>query len=397
MFRAFRHRDFSVLFAGSVAIATGNFMMSVALGWLVLEMTNSPLSLGIVWATRSAPHLIWGMIAGTVADRVDRRKLLVGGYVVQMASAATMGVLVAAGLAQLWHILVFSFVLGSVSTFTITARQAFIVDIVGREDAMTAISLSGASGRAMGIFGGAASGIVIEQFGVQWPFFAVAAGYIAGIGMLLLIREVHRETNDGPRSLRGNFVDGLRMIGRNRTVLVLLVMAIICEILGFSHHAILPVFARDVLGVGASGLGMLSSMSSAGGLLAVLWLAWLGNYRHKGRLMLGVFLLFGVFLLLFAQSPSYAASLAFGGLLGAVAASFDSLQHTMLQLSVTEEQRGRAMGVWQISLGFGPVGSLAIGAVTSLIGARLALSVNGVAIIVAFVLLVALVPRLRRA
>jgi len=124
-------------------------MMMVALGWLVLEMTDSPLSLGMVWATRSAPHLIWGMLAGAVADKVDRRKLLIWALVMLAACASAMGLLISSGRAELWHILLFSFVMGSIATFTMTARQTFVVDIVGREDAMGAISMNGVAMRIM--------------------------------------------------------------------------------------------------------------------------------------------------------------------------------------------------------------------------------------------------------
>ncbi len=378
-------------------MSLGNFMMMVALGWLVLEMTDSPLSLGMVWATHSAPHLIWGMLAGAVADKVDRRRLLIWVFIDLAACAFTMGILISKGWVQLWHVLLFTFIMGSIATFAMTARQAFVVDIVDRKDAMGAISMNAVAMRIMGVFGGAIAGVVIELFGIEWPFYIMAIGYLLGIIILLCIRGVVRRFSLEQQSIWGNFVEGLKIIGKNQIVLTLMVMAMVCEILGFPYLVVLPVFARDILSVGVIGLGVLNSVQSVGGLLAALTLASLGNYKHKGRLILGIFLFFGVFLVLFSQSPWYLVSLLFCGLVGAMAAAFDAMQHTMLQLNVTEEQRGRAMGIWQLSIGFGPVGYMAIGAITSLLGAQLALSINGIAIVAVFFILLVFVPGFRRA
>lgn len=369
----------------------------VALGWLVLEMTDSPLSLGLVFAMRTAPHLLFGMLAGAVADRFDRKAVILLALLAWTVMAGAMGVLIGTGTIRLWHVLLFSFVLGTLTTFLMTARQSFVVDIVGREEAMPAISLQAVAMRVMGMFGGGAAGLVIDRFGVHWPFYAAAIGGVAGASLLLLIRGVKREVNAAPKSVQGNLAEGLGILRRNRLVVTLVVMAVICEIFGFSYHAMMPVFARDILDIGATGLGTLSAAQSLGGLLAMLVLASLGDYHHKGQLLLGVFLLFGVALVLFGQSPWYTTSLILAGMIGAMAGAFVELQHTMLQLNVTEEQRGRAMGIWHMSVGFGPAGSLLIGAVASAIGAQLAVTLNGATIAVVFVLLVLFMPRLRRA
>jgi len=399
MFRAFHHRNFCLLFLSTVTISIGNYMMMVAMGWLVLEMTDSPFSLGMVWAARSLPHLIWGMLAGAVADKIDRRRLLIWSFIVLMIATFSIGFLISKGWVQLWHILLFTFLMGSIMTFDMTARQTFVVDIVGREDAMSAISMNVVAMRLMGVVGGAA-GLVIVAFGTEWCFYIMVLGYLLGIIALLCIRGVVRII--GPeqqerQSIWGNLVEGLKIIGRNQIVLTLMVMAMVCEILGFSYRVVLPIFARDILNIGAVGLGLFTTLQSVGGLIATLALASLGNYKHKGWLILGIFLSFGVFLVLFAQSPWYLVSLVFVGVVGAMAAGFDAMQHIMLQLNVAEEQRGRAMGIWQLSIGFGPIGHLMVGAIAGLLGAPLALSINGIAIMVTFFILLMFVPRLRRA
>jgi len=396
-FRAFHHRNFPLLFLSTVIASIGSFMSMVALGWLVLEMTDSPFLLGMVWAARMFPSLIFGMFAGAIADKVDRRRLLILVFIMQAAYAFLVGFLISRGWIQIWHIFLLIFISGSTMTLAIPTRQAFVVDIVGPEDTMTAISMNAVAMRVMGVFGAAAAGVVIELFGVEWPFYIMFIGYLLGIIVLLCIRGVVMKTSSEQQSVWGNFVDGLKIIRKNRIVRTLMVVAIICEILGFSYMVLLPIFARDILNIGAVGLGMLYTAQSVGGLIGVLAIASLGDYKHKGRLILGFFLFFGIFLVLFSQSPWYLVSLLLIAIVGAMAAAFDAMQHTMLQLNVIDEQRGRAMGLWTLSIGFGPVGYLAVGAMAAFLSAPLALSINGIAIVATFFILVIFVSRLRRA
>lgn len=396
IFKAFHYRSFPLVFLSTAAFSVGHFMIMVALGWLVLEMTDSPFSLGMVWAVRSAPFLIFGMFAGAVADKIDRRRLLILTFIMLAACTFLMGILISRAWIQVWHILLITFTIGSITTFNITTRHAFVVDIVGPEDAMSALSMNAAAMRITGIFGGVAAGWVIELLGVDWCFYIMCISYLIGIIILLCIRGVVMKAGPKQQSIRANFIEGLQIVRKNQIVLTLMVMAITCEVLGFSYQVVLPVFARDILKAGAVGLGMLFTAQSVGALLGVLALASLGNYKYKGRLILGILLFFGVFLVLFSQSPWYLVSLLLIGIVGAVAAAFDTMQHTLLQLNVTDEQRGRALGIWMLGIGFMPVGSMAIGAIAALVGAQLAVSINGVVIIATFVILAMFASRLRR-
>jgi len=380
----------------TITVSIGDIMMRVSLGWLVLELTDSPLSLGLVWATRSAPNLIWGMLSGTVADRVDRKKLQIVALAMYSVLGFLLGYLVLRGWTQLWHVLVITFVWGSIRTFEGPARQAFIVDIVGREGAMSGISLNAVGLRGIGIIGGAAAGIIIHLFGLEWPFFVITAANILAMGITTYIRGIEARTVAKTQSLWGDLVEGIQIVMKNRVVLALMVMAATCEMFGFSYSVLIPVFARDVLGVGAVGLGMFSTVHSVGGLVAGLVLASLGDYKYKGRILLGLFLTFGVSLILFANSSWYPLSLFFIGIVGITAAGHDAMQHILFQLNVTEEQRGRAMGIWQLSIGFGVLGSVALGALAETLGAPLAQSIYGAVMVVIFDLLVWIVPKLRK-
>ncbi|MBL7079731.1 MFS transporter [Candidatus Bathyarchaeota archaeon] len=395
IFQPFKSRNFGLFFLTTITVSLGNIMMMVSSGWLVLELTDSPLSLGIVWATRSAPNLIWGMLAGVVADRVDRKKLQIVALALYSACGFLLGYLVLRGWTQLWHVLLITFVWGSIRAFEGPARQAFIVDIVGREGAMSGISLNAVGLRGIGIIGGAAAGIIIHLFGLEWPFFVITAANILAIGITAYIRGIEERAVVKTQSLWSDLVEGIQIVRNNRVILALMVMAATCEMFGFSYSVLLPVFARDILDVGAVGLGMFSAVRSVGGLIAGLILASLGDYKYKGRIQLGLFLAFGVSLILFANSSLYPLSLFFIGIVGITAAGHDAMQHILFQLNVTEEQRGRAMGIWQLSIGFGVLGSVALGALAETLGASLAQSVYGAVMVIIFVILVLIVPKLR--
>lgn len=210
-------------------------MMRVSLGWLVLEQTDSPLSLGLVWATRSAANLIWGMLAGTVANRDDRKKLQIVALALYSVCGFLFGYLVLRGWIQLWHVLLITFVWGSIRAFEGPARQAFIVDIVGREGAMSGISLNAVGLRGIGIISGAATGIIIHLFGMEWPFFVITAANILAIGITAYIRGIEARTVAKTQSLWSDLVEGIQIVLKSRVVLSLMVMAATCEMFGFSY------------------------------------------------------------------------------------------------------------------------------------------------------------------
>ncbi|MFC2034071.1 MFS transporter [Chloroflexota bacterium] len=397
VFSCFHHHNYPLFFLVTLTSSIGMTMMMVTLGWLVLEMTDSPFLLGMVWVARSTPNLILGILSGTIADKFDRRKLLIIVSMILATCAFAMGALIFTELIQIWHVFTIAVIMGATMTFNMPARQAFAVDIVGQEDAMNAISMGTVAMRIIGIFGGVTAGVVIELFGVEWPFFIMVISYIIAIILLLNIRGVKRITVSEEQSVKESVIEAIKLIGKNQIILILVVMCVSCQILGFSSMVVLPIMARDVLKVGATGLGLLSTASSVGGLIGALTLASLGNYQYKGRLMLGIFLCFGIFLILFSQSPWFLLTLFFYGLVGSMTAGFDAMQHTMLQLNVAEDQRGRAMGIWMLCMGSTPVGSTLIGIMASNFGAQLAITINGGAIIIIFFIVLIFVPRLRRA
>ena len=395
MLKPFRSRSFSLIFLTTVSVSLGDMLMDVSSGWLVLDLTNSPLSMGIFWAIRSLPNLLFGMLGGATADKMDRKKLLIACYSLYTVCGFLFGFLIMSGQIQLYHALTLIFIRGIIRAFESPTRQSFIVDIVGRSNAMNGISLNAVGMRGIGIIGGALAGLIIEQFGKEWPFFVLVGVFMITILLVSLIREDRTERVAQQLSIWRNIVEGIQIVRNNRIVLSLMIMAATCEMFGFSFPVLVPVFARDVLNVGAVGNGMINAFRSGGGLLISLVLASLGDFKQKGKLLLGMYLMFGVGLVLYANSSIYALALFFMGIVGMSAAGHDAMSQILLQLNVEEEQRGRAMGIWQLSIGFGVIGSMTLGSLAEIYGASFAQSIFGGIMVLIFVLIYKTVPKLK--
>jgi MFS family permease len=370
-------------------------LMDVSSGWLVLDLTDSPLSLGLFWAVRSSPNLLFGMIGGATADKMDRKKLLMTCYTLYALCGLIFGYLIISGRIRLIHALALIFIRGIIRTFESPSRQSFIVDIVGRDNAMKGISLNAVGMRGIGIFGGAMAGLIIELLGKEWPFFVISGVFIVAILLVGFNKAVKTRRVAQQLSIWRNIVEGIQIVRNNRVILGLMVMAATCEMFGFSYPVLVPVFARDVLHIGAIGMGMINAFRSGGGLVACLALASLGDFKQKGRLLLAMFLMFGVGLILYANSPVYALSLFFIGIVGVSAAGHDTISQVLLQLNVEEDQRGRAMGIWQLSIGFGVIGSITLGSLAEAYGATFAQSVFGGIMVLIVALMYVIVPKLK--
>ena len=225
MFTPFKNRKFFLMFLTTVSASLGDMLMDVSSGWLVLDLTDSPLSLGLFFAVRSSPNLLFGMVGGAMADKTDRRGLLIACYGLYALGGILFGSLIMTGTIQLWHALALIFTRGVIRTFEGPARQSFIVDIVGRENAMSGISLNAVGMRGIGIFGGAIAGLIIEMFGMEWPFFVLSAVFMVAIGFIGFIKEVETKRVAQQHSIWRNIVEGVQIVRRNRIVLALMVMA----------------------------------------------------------------------------------------------------------------------------------------------------------------------------
>jgi MFS family permease len=391
-----RFRDFRFLWLSSVFSSTGSVGEQVVLGWLVLELTDSPLMVGVALALTMIPFVLLGVIAGAVADRVDRRNLMRWVSVGMAWLSGCLALLILLDLIALWQLLLISFVGGCLRAMNQPARQSFAYDIVGPSNLVNSLSYLSLGMRVGGIGGSLAVGFLVGRLGADDAYWVLAASYIASAAALQFIHSHGLQAPTARQPLWQNVKELGVEIRRNNTLLVLLVLSAAVEILGFSHQVLLPVLARDVLKVGAEGLGVMNALRSVGGIAAIVVLSSLGEVRRKGLLYLVVLHLFGASLLFLGFATTfYFAILAIIAINGMGALS-DILSQTLVQTVVPNELRGRAMGSWVLAVGLGPAGHLQIGALAAALGVSLALIIHGVGLVALAVGAFAFFPRLRR-
>ncbi|MBV9602731.1 MAG: MFS transporter [Chloroflexi bacterium] len=396
---AFRSASFGWLLASSLATYLGTGVQLTATAWLALD-AGGAFSVGLVLAARMLPNLLFGLAAGTLADRGNRARLLALVRLLALPPALGLAWLSAAQpeSVNVWLLVVLAFGTGCATVFDMPARQALVLDTVARDAAPNAMALNATASRLATAVGALLAGALIPGAGLPAAFVLAAATFALAALVGLLIRPATRGSTVA-LTARPTFTramrDALRLIADIAEVRILVAAAIACEIFGFSYQTAVPVFARDVLGAGAEGLGTLNAATSLGGALGLVTLALVpGRIRRQPILGL-VFVAFGVSILVVA--PSHSMQVAAAALLvtGACAASFDVLQQTLMQLAVPEAHRGRAVGLWVLSIGSAPVGNLEMGAVVAAFGAPAALAINGGLVLLAAVLLLAGAPSYR--
>ena len=373
-------RDFRWLWANNVMISLGIGIEMLAQGWLVLELTNSAFWVGAVAGMRGIGLVGFGALGGVLADRLNRRNSLAILQVSRGAAALVLGVLIITGNVELWHVLAIAAYQGVGQALTVPAGNALIYDAVGRDLLMNAVAARNASFSISRIASGVVFGVLFAQFGLGACYLAVA-GTTAGGSVLLLGVRVGKPIVNAGGSVWKDLVDGFAYASRNPAVRVLLVLSVLIEGFGFSHMVLLPVVARDVLGVGATGLGWLATAGGFGAIIGTLGVAGLGNYPAKGKIIALSCLVGAVSLILFALSPWFAAALLFTVVLNATLWSFDSTMGAVLQLIVPDAMRGRIIGLYSLTWGFTPVGGFLLGSVATATSAPFALSVGSLAIL----------------
>lgn len=391
-----RFRDFRLLWLSTLFYSLATGMEQVSVGWLIYELTGSEFMVGVGAAARMLPFFVLGMLSGAIADRWDRRTLLRIGTVGASGAAFTMAVLLLWGLANEWVIIALVLALGSAMAFTITVRQTFTYDIVGSGHALNGLALGAMAMQGGGIVGSLVSGAVIEFVGPGWQFLASAGAYLLSAAATLAISNPGRSLRTSAESVLQNLVGYARLMREHRLMIVLMVLTATTEVLGFTHMTLLPVFAKDVLRVGPTGLGIMTAGRQAGGLLGLWLLAGLGATRRKGMLTFATAIGFGVGLMAFSLTTNIYTFIAVLLVVNACAMAVDTLYKALMQDLVPDEERGRAMGTWVLSVGFAPVGHVGVGALAGVVGAPGALLINGAVLAGINVATVLGLPRIRR-
>jgi len=376
-------RDYRLLWLGQVTTSLGQWMDQTARSWLIYRMTNSPLQLGMVSAARGLPILLFGVVAGVVADRYGRKGQLIVAQVVNAILNLILATLILTGRIQVWHVYVTGFLAGTVQAFQQPARQVLINDLVGEKHLLNAIALNSAALNLSRSVGPAVCGVLIQAFGVDISYYSQAALYALATVWTIQIRvpesslPVGYSQGSAPQSFFSSAKEGFAYIVSHRMILALMVLGLAPILLGMPYTSLMPIFAIDVLHGDASTQGLLLSMVGIGAVLGALIIASLGRRQGSGKLLIAGAAGFGVSLVFFSRSPVLWMAMVFTFLAGFSNSGYTSQNQTIIQMLTPAEIRGRVLGVYLLNRGLMPIGSLIAGALASFLGGPWAVTIMG--------------------
>ncbi len=375
---ALRHRNYRLFLTGQIISTVGTWMQSVAMPWLALELTHSGFLVGLVLATQFLPVLVAGPFGGVVADRYRKRSILLTTQTMFMVPSFVLFALTATHHAQYWMVLCAAAATGTINLFDVPARQAFVIEMVGREDLMNAIALNSSVFNGAAVVGPSIAGLIIGLVGVPVCFLANSISYLAAIAALLLMRDlptVVTEKQEAP--LQTRILQGAAYARREPTVGMLLVVVAVFSLFAMNRLTLIPLFADQVLGVGASGFGFLMASMGLGALVGALTLAFWPHLGDDPRRQLWMGMIWVAALLEFSVSRVFVLSLVTLFVAGYCQISFVATANNRIQTLTPDHLRGRVMALYgQALIGVGPLGSTQAGALATLFGAPWAMAVG---------------------
>ena len=374
-FSALRHRNYQLFFGGQLISLIGTWMQMVAEGWLVYQLSNSAFLLGFVRFLNTLPVTLLTLIGGALADRSDKRRILVATQVSAMTLAFILAALVHFHVVKVWHVAALGLMLGIANAFDIPTRQSFVVDMVGKEDLMNAIALNSSMFNGARIFGPALAGILIGIVGLAGCFFLNGLSYFAVIAGYMAMRLPSATPKTDHPTVWKATVEAFRHVASNRVTRTIILLVAIVSLFGWPYTVLMPVFARDVLHVGATGYGYLMALNGVGAFTGAMTLASLGNYPNRRRLVFGGLLGFSAMLFVFALSRIVWLSGLALVCSGWFMLLFFATANTSVQIRTPDQLRGRVMGIYALAfIGLSPVGSLLAGTIARLTSASFAVA-----------------------
>ncbi|HXM45563.1 MAG TPA: MFS transporter [Bryobacteraceae bacterium] len=377
--RALRYRNFQLFFGGQLISLIGTWMQNVAQAWLVYKLTGSSVLLGLVSFSSQIPVFLMSPLGGIVADRFRRRRVVIGTQTAAMLLALVLAALTLTGAVQVWHVVVLSALLGVVNAFDIPARQAFFVEMVGREDLINAIALNSSMFNASRVIGPAVAGILVAAVGEGWCFFANGVSYIAVIAGLLLMTVDDRKPVKRQASPLADVIEGFRFVIGSPPIHHLLILLGILSATGMPFAVLMPIFADRILHGGAKGLGILMGASGVGALAGALLLASRQTVKGLGRWVAIAAGSFGASLIAFAVSRSFWTSCALLLPVGFAMMVEMGSSNTLIQTMSPDHLRGRVMSVYSMMfMGMAPLGAVLSGLTAARWGAPATITGGGV-------------------
>ena len=396
-FRSLRNRNYRLFAAGQIVSNTGTWGQRVAQDWLVLELSgNSGVALGITTGLQFLPVLVLGLYGGVLADRYDKRRLLIGAQAAMGVLALALAVLDLTGAVELWHVFALAFGLGLASVVDTPVRQAFVSEMVGPDDLPNAVSLNSATFNSARIVGPAAAGVAIAAVGTGWVFVANAISYLAVLAGLKAMRTAELHATERAERAKGQLREGLAYVRSRPDLLVPIVLVFMVGTFGLNFQITLALVVKEVFGRSAGAYGLLSAFLAVGSLLGAL-----ASARRTGpprqRTLFAAVLAFGVLEVAVGLAPTYALMAVLLVPTGMAVLTFTTTANAIVQLGSAPHVRGRVMALYVlVFLGGTPVGAPLIGALAEAFGPRSSIVLGGVVVALSGVVAAGVMTRVRR-
>jgi MFS family permease len=379
MLGALRYPQYRRFWFGNLAAVSGQQMMWLAQGWLVYDITGSALYLGYAGLATALPAILLNLVGGVLADRLDQRKVIFVTQVITGLSVLVLATLTALGLVHVWHVLVIAFISGATQAFNNPARQSIFPQLIDRSELMNAVSLNSIIWQGTRVVAPTAAGLIVAFAGTAFTFYLCALSFLP-LGFIALTLKADQPTRQRRDSMLKDLSEGIGFIRDNFIFTFLIGMSFFNSFFGMAAQQLMPAFARDILDLGPSGLGLLFSASGVGSVLGMLAVGFLGDMEKKGVLLIAGATAYGALLILFALCTFYPLSLVLMFFTGGFSSVYMITLQTTLQLRVPDELRGRVMGVFGMTHNIGPLGALQAGVIADQFGAPVAVAISGGAI-----------------
>ena len=377
MFGILADRNFRLYWIALQLSVLARIIQFVAQNWLVLELTNSPLMLGVTSLANTLPSLALTLVGGAIADRANRKIIFISTELIMAFLYIVLATLIATGTVRIEHVIIFAFLTGCVRALDQPTRQAILPQVISKKDMINAVVLVNIVWQLGYLAGPAVAGILIYLWGVGSAFYVGAVGFLVTVALLLLVHVEPDQSSGKKRSLLQEMAEGLNYIRNDAIVRTLIGLSIFNGIFGLAYQTLMPVFARDILEVGSRGYGFLNAVAGAGSVLGAFIVAYLARFRKKGWQILIGAAVSGLLLIGFALSSSYPLSMGILFLIGVATDLYLTTTGSVLQLYLPDKLRGRVFAIYGLTWGLMPLGGMILGTTAEFAGAPVAVVLSG--------------------
>ncbi len=401
-FDALSIRNYRWYWLGALASYFGNYIQVPAQAWLAYQLTHSALKLGLVSAAQGVPTILIALFSGVIIDRMQKRSIIIFSQAFILTNTLAVAILITTGLIQYWHLLIASFLTGVNNAFNTPTRYAIVAELVPRDKIYNAFALNNGGSNTARVVAPSLAGVLIALAGTQSAYYCAAGFYVIATFTMAALSATSKPVLTSGSSIISNLTEGLRYLQVNNIIIILLIMEFALTLFGMPYQGLMPVFA-DILKVNSERYGFMLSAIGIGAVIGSLTIASLGNFKRKGRLLLIMGTTFGIMLILFANSVSigkilnlgqnaYYLAMAWLVFVGMASTSYTLTSATIIQMSVTDDFRGRITSVYTIILGLYPISIMIAGAMAQWLGGQTTLTLWGTGLTL-FMLITAFVSR----